>query len=344
MKILLLGGGRFLGKSLAATLADAGHHVTVAHRGHHPRPDDPRVRFIPFDRTAPSLHLPDEYFDVAIDTACYTAADARAILPALPRWGLHIHFSSSAVYEWSDRPLTESSSCLEPASDALPLTAESLGRHKRAAEIILSSATAASLLILRCTALTGPGDRASRAPGPGEARIDYDAFSPRFPYWPLRFLRPGPVLIPIQRQYPFQVLDCRDVVAWLIRTIPHGTTGILNLGAPAWTLNDLLLASRPLGVSTVEAPDELLLAYGVSPIVGLPYWVPDQWAQAFPPCYICSSNAASLGFESRSLKVTVSDVRQWATARPEVALGSTTPTLPIDKETDILRFWSERSS
>src|ERR1700758_3541919 len=86
MRILVLGGTRFIGLALVEDLLATGHTVAIVHRGEH-EPDlpgtvehiHPARRDLPAHRDAIARFAPD----AAVDLAAMTAADAEAALAAL---------------------------------------------------------------------------------------------------------------------------------------------------------------------------------------------------------------------------------------------------------------------
>jgi 2'-hydroxyisoflavone reductase len=70
--------------------------------------------------------------------------------------------------------------------------------------------------------------------------------SGRFTYWPERMARGDEVLAPGAPSDPLQIMDVRDLAAWLVTLIEQGATGIYNAVGPkdglAW--GDLLEGCR----------------------------------------------------------------------------------------------------
>lgn len=77
MKILIIGGGLFVGRVLALT-ANREHDVTVLNRGHYPLLQE-RILEIKADRHDPEAlkQLSGEAFDVVIDTCAYVPGDIQ---------------------------------------------------------------------------------------------------------------------------------------------------------------------------------------------------------------------------------------------------------------------------
>lgn len=102
MRVLVLGGTRFMGHFLVYRLLAAGHRVTLANRGVTPDPFGDRVERVRVDRTTTDLTaaLGGRDFDASVDFTAYTGADGRAVAAALGggRVGHHVMISTGQVY------------------------------------------------------------------------------------------------------------------------------------------------------------------------------------------------------------------------------------------------------
>lgn len=184
MRVLVIGGTRFLGPPLLRRLVDAGHDVTIFHRGEH-EPDLPAtVRHIhASDAAFPIVSYPAEVRavapDVVVHMTAYTQADAETFVAAFAgSAGRAVVLSSQDVYGAFGRVLG-----IEPGPpDALPITEESplrtkiypyRGEEPRPAdapdrwrddydkilvERVVRSAPALPATVLRLPAVYGPGD------------------------------------------------------------------------------------------------------------------------------------------------------------------------------------------
>lgn len=117
MRILVMGGTRFVGRPLVATLLAAGHQLTLFSRGRNPVPAG--VEHLAGDRSSDDdlAVLQDRSFEVIVDSSGRTLDDSRRVIE---RTGAPSHrfvyVSSAGVYADSERwPLTEASP-LDPAS------------------------------------------------------------------------------------------------------------------------------------------------------------------------------------------------------------------------------------
>lgn len=176
---LILGGTGLLGRAAALRLAAGGWDVVVTGR-------DP-ARMPPELTAAGVVHRTSDRrdadalaavvgrgADLVVDALCFTAADARSLVPHLSGVGSAVMFSSKAVYvdaegrhiNSPDRPrfggpVREDASTLEPAWDGAYQSREGYGRNKVAAErVLLESGHPVS--VLRASKVHGVGAASPR--------------------------------------------------------------------------------------------------------------------------------------------------------------------------------------
>lgn len=166
--------------------------------------------------------------------------------------------SSVSVYARNDEPdADESAPVVEPRNLAEYPDA------KVAAERSTRARLGSRLLISRPGLIVGPGDP-----------------SDRFGYWPARFSRSGPTLVPTTAGRFVQVIDVSDLAAWIGQAGRDGRTGIVNAVGQAIPLADFFhRAAAVAGHSDefVEIEDDVVLARDVRYWAGsrsLPLWLP----------------------------------------------------------------------
>jgi nucleoside-diphosphate-sugar epimerase len=100
MRVLLIGGTRFVGYLTAWRLLLAGHAVTLLNRGNLPDPFGDRVERLRGDRTTDLARLvAGRTFDAAIDFVAFDGADVDGAVAALAgRLGHYVVVSSGQVY------------------------------------------------------------------------------------------------------------------------------------------------------------------------------------------------------------------------------------------------------
>jgi nucleoside-diphosphate-sugar epimerase len=101
MRVLVLGGTRFIGRAVVEDLVAAGHDVTVVHRGQREPDDMPRVAHIHLPRerwAAESAQFAACEPDAVIDCLALSRDDARAAIAAIPGDAHAVALSSQDVY------------------------------------------------------------------------------------------------------------------------------------------------------------------------------------------------------------------------------------------------------
>lgn len=128
MKVVVLGGTRFIGRATVEELAAAGHELLLVHRGQLEPDDLPRVPHLHCERAELAAHRPElEAFgaDAVIDFFALTRGDAVGALEAIPNADRRIVISSMDVYRAFGSVL------VERETDPVPITEESPVRSDR---------------------------------------------------------------------------------------------------------------------------------------------------------------------------------------------------------------------
>jgi nucleoside-diphosphate-sugar epimerase len=101
VKVLVVGGTRFVGYELVWRLLAAGHEVTLFNRGRLPDPFGARVQRRQGDRTTDDFRrlLASCEFDAGVDFAAFHEADARSVVEVLRgRVGHYVFIGTGQVY------------------------------------------------------------------------------------------------------------------------------------------------------------------------------------------------------------------------------------------------------
>jgi nucleoside-diphosphate-sugar epimerase len=125
MQVVVLGGTRFIGRAVVASLVGAGHEVTVVHRGLAEPADLAPVDHVHLDRLAlTGQHLPADV-DAVVDVSAESGRQAAVAIAATPGAGRRIVLSSGDVYR------AFSSLHGGVVTDPVPITDESPLRTER---------------------------------------------------------------------------------------------------------------------------------------------------------------------------------------------------------------------
>src|SRR2546426_318296 len=101
MRVIVIGGTRFIGRAIVERLTAEGHSVLVVHRGETEPDDLPPVEHLHIERAALGSvegRLAGFGADAAIDGTAMSATDAGVALDALPRGVRTVVLSSMDVY------------------------------------------------------------------------------------------------------------------------------------------------------------------------------------------------------------------------------------------------------
>jgi 2'-hydroxyisoflavone reductase len=312
MRILVLGGTAFLSAEIARQAVAAGHDVTCLARGSVTAPPQGAVwlkadRSLGAEAYAAAAGEWDEVIDVARDPV-----PASEALHALAHRAAHWTFvSSCSVYADASVPGAEEDAVLLPAlAPDTPSTTENYGESKSAIEEATLRAAGGQAHLCRAGLIGGPGDG-----------------SDRYGYWPARFARDGrPVLVPAIDDAPTQVIDVRDLAAWILLAAERGITGAMNvLGEQVQFGHYLDAARQAAGHSggVVPASVEWLAEQGVGYWAGadsLPLWLPPAHEG-----FMARSNKAAVAAGLRlrpwreTLADTLADERERGLDRPRKA-------------------------
>ena len=264
VKILVLGGSVFLSRAVAADALARGHEVTCATRGTSgPVPDG--AGFVRWDRSEP---VPDELAASAYDAVVDVARIPSWVRSGVAAWpGAHWVFVSTVNVYADDsipggRPGTVPLREPQPEDVDLKVEPEAYGPMKVACEDIVRDG-ATSWTVIRPGLIVGPGDPTGR-----------------FTYWPVRLADGGEALAGGDPEDVMQVIDVRDLAAWIVTCAEQRTTGDFDGVGEVLPIRDLL-AQVALGVgsdaSLTWVAQDFLVEQGVEPWMGpgsLPLWLP----------------------------------------------------------------------
>jgi 2'-hydroxyisoflavone reductase len=301
VRILVFGGTRFAGRAIVDAGLGRGDTVTLFNRGQSNPGLYPGVETVNGDRTADLSPLDGREFDAVIDVACYAPETARLSADAFKdRTGRYVFVSTVSVY--ADQSTTEAQLEDAPLAKLNPDTtdfAENYGANKALCEGIVLDAFGDRALIGRPGLISGPHDPTDR-----------------FPYWPRRIARGGRVLAPGDPGDLTQVIDVRDLAAFLLDGLHRERSGVFNLTGNARPFGILLDLCRTATYSDADltwVPTERLVAAGVDPGMGIPLWVGEPGYEAFNN--VDSSHAVGAGLSCRAITETIRDTLAWDRGR-----------------------------
>jgi 2'-hydroxyisoflavone reductase len=316
VKLLVLGGTKFLGRHVVDAALGAGHDVTLFTRGRTNPELFPEAEHLHGDRDGGLGVLRSGTWDGVVDTSGYVPRVVHQSAELLhDRVQRYVFVSSISVYADFSEPVTTATpvSRLEDPDDED--VAANYGALKAACERVVEEIYGNRSARIRAGLIVGPWDPTDR-----------------FTYWPRRIARGGDVLVPGALGAPVQFVDARDLGAWLVQLALEGPGGVFNATGPAepLTLGELLdhaLAEIGSGATLVWT-DPAKLA-GVQPWTELPLWLPGDEYAGMLRADAGPARAAGLTF--RPVAETIADTLAWDRTVP-----GDRPTLSEEKEREIL--------
>jgi nucleoside-diphosphate-sugar epimerase len=316
VKLLVLGGTKFLGRAVVDAALVAGHEVTLFNRGQTNPELYPEVEKLHGDLTGDLGALAGRAWDAAVDLdPTQLPRHARRRAEALvDSAGHYVFVSTISVYAETSQPLDESSPVIEPPDpEPEAFDPEQYGGLKVGSERAVLAVFGERAAIVRPGLIAGPHDPTDR-----------------FTYWPRRLAEGGDVLAPGDPSRPVQLIDARDLGAFLVHVAERRTSGVFNATGPAepLTLGETL-ERIGTGGRLVWVGDQTLLDAGVGAWMELPLWLPGEEYAGLLRADVSRAVAAGLTF--RPLEETARDTLAWS-----LAAGEQRPTLTREKERELL--------
>ena len=306
MKILILGGTKFLGRHLVDAALAAGHEVTLFNRGKTDPTLFSNIETILGDREQDIEKLSGREWEAVIDVAGYLPRIVRLSAEVLePNVSRYVFISTISVYaDFKKAGIDESYPVGELADETVEeITGETYGPLKVLCERAVQDIYGERALIVRPGLIVGPHDPTDR-----------------FTYWPVRVARGGDVLAPQSPDAATQIIDVRDLAEFIIKLTEENASGVYNATGPDYelTMGKLLDVSKQVSNSNANfswASVEFLKQNKIEPWSDMPAWIPeDEEGVGFAKVDISKAMQAGLTF--RSLEETVRDTLEWATTRP----------------------------
>jgi 2'-hydroxyisoflavone reductase len=349
MKLLILGGTRFVGRHLVTAALAREHQITLFNRGQHRSTALPNIETIYGDRNSDLAKLQGRRWDAVIDTCGYLPRTVRASAEVLSdSVDVYVFISSQSVYADVSVPGVDESAplatltseqldqanAIDSSGQASAVTyGKMYGPLKALCEQAAEEVLPGRVLIIRPGLIVGPHD-----------------YTERFTYWVERIARGGEVLAPGRPERYVQFIDVRDLAEWTVRMSDRQETGVYNAnGLPnKLTMENVLEECKVVSNSDASftwVSEEFLLQEKVAAWSEMPLWMPEAAAPHLRGfMFVNCDKAVNAGLTFRPLNDTIKDTLTWhETTKPQHSELSTQNSagLDADKEQRLLRKWHE---
>ncbi len=343
MKLLVIGGTRFVGRHFVAAALARGHDLTLFNRG--TQAAFPGVETIHGDRARDLAKLAGRRWDAVLDTCGFLPRAVRTSAETLRNAvDAYVFVSSQSVYADLSQPGVDESgpvatltqeqldkaNAIDPSTVSAVALGDMYGGLKALSEQAVEDAMPGRVLITRPGLIVGPHD-----------------YTDRFTYWVARVARGGEVLAPGRPQRHVQFIDARDLADWTISMIEQKRTGVFNCNGVPGVLTMASLLDECKAVSDSDASfiwvdEEFLADEQVAAWSELPLWLPESEERLKGFMFASVDKAIDAGLTFRSLADTVADTLAWhqTTAANERMKAGLDP----EKEKTLLRQWENTSS
>jgi nucleoside-diphosphate-sugar epimerase len=327
--LLILGGTGFIGPHLTKEALRLGWRVTHFNRGKRDADGVENVETLHGDRKGQIDALRGRKWDAVIDDTGYIPKYVKMSADLLaPHVGYCLFVSSISAYASFAKPNDERSPVGALSNpDIEEVTNETYGPMKALCEQYSLDAFKGRASIVRPGYIVGPLDG-----------------SDRFTYWPVRASKGGEMLAPGTPRDPIQIIDVRDLTAWMMKLVEARTTGIFNAVSPvgAFTMGDLISASRraspDVRTEVTWVPEDFLAREWKPEELDLPPWAPMKGDMA-GASLTSAARATQSGLKCRALETTVNDTLAWFRSLPAERQAKLRAGLDPQKESDTLRAW-----
>ena len=324
MKILVLGGTQFSGRTFVEQACGAGHEITVLHRSVVDPGLPSSVRRLVGDRDPKiggglgeirKLLDAGERFDAVVDMCGYVPRVVSASCEMLKdACGMYVFISTISVYpRYGNLESPDEDSELIDLEDKAveEVNGETYGGLKVLCEQVVMKyfgGFGGNSCIVRPGVIAGPNDPTDRVT-----------------WWARMLGTQERVIFPMEPCGLAGFIDARDLAAFFQHCIEQGTHGIFNAVGPEPGLSLRSFIERThaaLGSTSelVEIEPARLAELGVSPWVDIPIWIPEDGQSMYR---ISCRRALDAGLKLRPLEETMRGVRAWDVGRgePELKAG-----------------------
>jgi 2'-hydroxyisoflavone reductase len=334
LKILVLGGTKFLGPHTVRYALERGHDVTLFNRGRTNADLFPELETIIGNRD-PEVDeglagLKGREWDAVIDTSAFVPRIAGASAKLLAdNAGQYLFVSTICQYEdWAEGGTGGTEE--RPRATLEDPTTEDVRTHycalKAYCERAVEDAMPGRVTQIRPGLIVGPRDHTDR-----------------FTYWPVRVDRGGEVLAPGKPSDLTQYIDVRDLARFMVHCLEQELAETYNVVRNPMPMGDLLGACvKTIGsdASLTWVPADFLAQHDLQAWRDLPAWADSDSKMAGSLSW-SADKALAAGLTISPVEDTIRDTLAWFRAQPQERQDTLRAGLDAEKEVAVLAAWRD---
>lgn len=330
--LLILGGTGFIGPHLTEQAMARGWTVTHFNRGRRDPDGVANVETLHGDRKGQIDALKGRKWDAVVDNTGMIPKFVKMSADLLaPNAGYCLYISSISAYASFAQPNDEDSptGVLENP-DEEQITETTYGPMKALCEQYTRDAFGARCSIVRPGYIVGPLDQTDR-----------------FTYYPARVARGGEMAVPGTPDDPVQVVDVRDLAAFMLGLVERRVSGSFNAVTPPGELTQGKVIESCRRVTGADTKftwiDEDWLQQFLKPEeLRFAPWNPVRGQEAGASLTGIKRSLAE-GLRARPLDETVRDTLAWHETRPAERKAALRSGLSPEREAELLAAWHART-
>ena len=313
MRLLVLGGTKFVGRALVEAALVRGHELTLFNRGQTNPELFPEVEKLRGDRDGKLDALRGRSWDAVVDVAGFVPRVVRQSVELVDA-PYYLFVSTRSVYA-DLRGSTDETAPLHGDVDSEDVS-KHYGELKAMCERVVGERPSG---IVRPGLVVGPHDPTGR-----------------FTYWPHRIARGGDVLAPGAPGDPVTLIDARDIGAWMVRLCENKTQDVYNaIDVRTWgELLDACVRTTDSDARLVWVPSDWLLEQGVDEWMELPLWLASPEYAGMHR--VRNERAVAAGLTFRPLEETARGTLEEARTTDDAGMKPA-------RERELLEAWQNRS-
>jgi len=315
MKILVIGGTKFLGRHIITAALKNNHEVILFNRGKFSTEKIENVEQIHGDRNQNLEQLCGRNWDVCVDTCGYLPQTVKLSAEFLSdKANQYVFISSGSVYSDTRELNYDETTATAKLTEKQESEVEKIDPKGELNGLVLGENYGALKFLCEAAAETAMPNRVLSV----RAGMIVGAFdwTDRFAYWVMRVARGGKVLAPGKPENFAQLIDAQDLSEWIIKMVEENDNGIFNVTGKPFELDfgkmlDAIKKATKSDAEFVWADEKFLTENKVEPWSEMPFYLPESFEEARGFLAMNVDKALAKGLKFRSLSDTILDVWNW---------------------------------